>query len=486
MAIWKNLTKFAIMTKSANWANYLLKTLLAVYLVPSFMACANIVPPSGGPRDSIPPYKIVAKPKDSATNVTPKEVWIGFNEYINTMSIQENLIVSPNLKNTPLVESKLSTLRIRLNDSLAPNTTYRLQFGTAIRDVNEGNIAQNFSYVFSTGDHIDTGRIQGTVKLAETGRIDSSLVVVLQPTGNDTAIFKNRPLYFTKLNGKGKFAFDFLPYTQFNIFVLPNDYTKKYDDSTKLFAFNDKPVIANREKDSIRLFAFQAFQKGEKKKSSTTINKQAKRNTASLRYNKNLDGSEQDLLHSLHLTFESPVHLNDSFPILLADTLNKALEDYSVYVDSLANNTVIVDYAWPSSTKFHLIVPQNSIKDTLNNKLFKTDTLAFTTKSNNVYGSCIIRLNGYDQYKNPILLLTQDDKIKFSYPITKNLLNIAQLPSGEFQLKILEDENNNGKWDTGKYGFGNKNIQPEKVLILPNKLIIRANWDNELNLTINK
>ena len=65
-------------------------------------------------------------------------------------------------------------------------------------------------------------------------------------------------------------------------------------------------------------------------------------------------------------------------------------------------------------------------------------------------------------------------------------MNIAQLPPGEFQLKILEDANNNGSWDTGKYGFGNAPKQPEKVWILPYKLNIRADWENELNITINK
>ena len=42
--------------------------------------CANIVPPSGGPRDSIPPYAVYAKPKDSSTNIAPKEILISFNE----------------------------------------------------------------------------------------------------------------------------------------------------------------------------------------------------------------------------------------------------------------------------------------------------------------------------------------------------------------------------------------------------------------------
>jgi len=472
--------------KRYSWAAFFLNTLAAVYLVLSLVACANIVPPSGGPRDSIPPYRIMAKPKDSATNVQPKEIGIVFNEYITTTSLQENIVVSPTLKNNPLVESKLNNLRIRINDSLTPNTTYRIQFGTAIRDVNEGNIAQNFSYVFSTGNHIDSGRLQGTVYLAETGKVDSTLIVVLHPSNNDTAIFKNRPLYYTKINGKGKFAFDYLPQVAFNVFVVPNDYAKKYDDSTKLFAFSNEAVTASRTNDSIRLYAFQAFQRIEKKKAVGGNNKPVKRNTASLKYSKNLDGSEQDLLHPLHLIFENPILLNDSFPIVLADTFNKPLENFSVHKDSIAKNIVVIDYPWQALTKLHLIVPKNAIKDTLNNTLIKSDTVAFITKPLSAYGSCTLRINGYEQFKNPILLLTQDDKIRFSYPIKQNLLNIAQLPAGDFQLKILEDSNNNGNWDTGKYGFGFSNQQPEIIKLLPNKLNIRADWENELNIVINK
>ena len=474
------------MMKSTNWFPSLLKIFTAIYIVQSLMACANIVPPSGGPRDSIPPYRIVAKPKDSAVQVSPKEILIGFNEYITTNSLQENVIVSPLLKNNPLIEAKLNTIRIRITDTLAPNTTYQIQFGTAIRDVNEGNIAQNFKYVFSTGDHIDSGRLQGTVHLAETGRVDSTLIVVLHPIGNDSAIFKSKPLYYAKLNGKGKFAFDFLPFTRFNLFVVPNDYNKKYDDSTKLFAFADSAVTASRSKDSIHLYAFQAFKKMEKKKAVTINNKALKRNTASLKFSKNLDGGEQDLLHPLHLSFEVPIQLNDSFPIVLADTFNKPLDNYTVRRDSLANNIVVIQYPWQASMKLHLLVPQKSIKDSLNNILLKSDTVAFTTKALSAYGSCLIRISGYDQFSHPILLLTQDDKVNFSYPITQSLLNIAQLPAGEYQLKILQDSNQNGKWDTGMYGFGLGHQQPEKVIVLPYKLNIRADWDNELNLVINK
>jgi hypothetical protein len=194
---------------------------------------------------------------------------IGFNEYITSADIQSNLIISPTIKTTPLVDVRLNALRIRINDSLAPNTTYSLQFGNAIKDVNEGNIAKNFTYVFSTGNQIDTGKIVGYVHLAETGTVDSTLIVVLHPAGNDTAIFKNKPLYYTKLNGKGRFEFKFLPFSRFQLFVLPNDYVKKYDDSTKLFAFADNTIAVDTRIDTLQLFAFQAYKRTEKKKTNS-------------------------------------------------------------------------------------------------------------------------------------------------------------------------------------------------------------------------
>ncbi len=463
---------------------FLCKALIAIYLIQGLMSCANIVPPTGGPRDSIPAYRVFAKPKDSSIQVQPKEIIITFNEYINVSSIQENLIVSPTLKNTPLVESKLNSIRIRINDSLLKNTTYRIQFGNAIKDVNEGNTTSDFSYVFSTGESIDTGRLYGSVNLAETGNIDSTLIAVLQPAGNDTAIYKNRPNYYSKISGKGKFSFDYLPFHKFNLFVLPNDYTKRYDDSTKLFAFSDTTIEVNKQKDSIRLYVFQAYPKKEKKKS---INKtQLKRNTATLKYTKNLEGNELDLLKPLQLDFETPIHLLDSFPITLTDTFNRPLSNYNIHIDTLKPNTVSIDYAWMASTPYHLLLPKNAVKDSLNNFLVKTDTIKFITKPLTFYGSCIIRINGYDQYKNPLLLLTQDEKIMFKFPITQHLLNIAQLPPGDYQLKILVDDNNNGKWDSGSFGFGNPNKQPEKVLNIQTKLNIKADWDNEINISLNK
>jgi Bacterial Ig-like domain len=450
-------------------------------LIQLAVGCANIVPPAGGPKDTLAPYLIAAKPKDSATNVQPKEILIGFNEYITSADIQSNLIISPTIKTTPLVDVRLNALRIRINDSLAPNTTYSLQFGNAIKDVNEGNIAKNFTYVFSTGNQIDTGKIVGYVHLAETGAVDSTLIVVLHPAGNDTAIFKNKPLYYTKLNGKGRFEFKFLPYSRFQLFVLPNDYVKKYDDSTKLFAFADNTIAVDTKIDTLQLFAFQAYKRTEKKK-STTIAAKKTINTG-LRFNKSIEGNDQDILTPVKLSFDTKIKLNDSFPILLTDTLNKVIEDATIQIDS-TSQILSIQRGWNHDEKYRLILPQKSISDSLHNVLVKTDTIKFTIKPATAYGTVLIRTNGFQQFNHPVLLLTQDDKIKYSYPITQPIIRIPLILPGDFVLKILEDENNNGVWDTGVYGQQKR--QPEKIRLLGTSISIKADWENEFNIILKK
>ncbi len=455
---------------------------LAAFTLIQIGGCANIVPPSGGPRDSIPPYAVYAKPKDSTVNIAPKEILISFNEYITTNALQEQLIVSPSIKNNPLVDQRLNMVRIRLSDSLNANTTYSLQFGNSLRDVNEGNIAKNFTYVFSTGDHIDTGKIYGKVSIAETGLVDSSLIAVLHPVEKDAAIFKDKPTYYTRLNGQGAFEFNFLPATDFNIYIVPNDYTKRYDDSTKLFAFLNSTVNASQTKDSIQLYAFEATPKKEKKSAAIAAAKNTKRQSPVLKYTSNLEGKEKDILSSLILNFETVIRLNDSFKIQITD-INFAKQDgIEVAVNTQNNHQVAVNFPWEANTDYTLLLPQKSIQDTLANSLVKSDTIRFKTKPTSSYGTALLRINGFQQFEHPVLLLTQDQKVKFSFPITEQILRIPLLPPGDYQLKLLTDLNQNGRWDTGKF-IGNK-LQPEQVRNLKLILNIRSNWDNEMNLIL--
>src|SRR5262249_55127057 len=125
--------------------------------------CANIFPPEGGLKDSIPPVLVKASPADSSKNFEGNRIVLTFDEFVQIQNPRENLIVSPLPKIDPQVESKLRTVTIRLKDTLEPNTTYSLNFGNAIKDINEGNTAKNFTYLFSTGTRFDSLTLSGKV-----------------------------------------------------------------------------------------------------------------------------------------------------------------------------------------------------------------------------------------------------------------------------------------------------------------------------------
>jgi hypothetical protein len=141
-------------------------------------SCGNIIPPSGGARDTIPPILVTALPAQQTTNFTAQKILLTFNEYVQLANVQQKLIIAPNPINTPQIDSKLKTVTIRLKDSLLANTTYSINFGDAIQDINESNAIKNFTYLFSTGEYVDSNTIAGKVFIAETGLVDTTLIVV--------------------------------------------------------------------------------------------------------------------------------------------------------------------------------------------------------------------------------------------------------------------------------------------------------------------
>jgi hypothetical protein len=182
------------------------------------------------------------------------------------------------------------------------------------------------------------------------------------------------------------------------------------------------------------------------------------------------------------LNFETPISLNDSFIIQITDTNLVKKEAAVLAINPQNKQQVEIDFPWEADTDYKLVLPQKSIKDSLSNFLVKADTLRFKTKPESSYGTAILRINGFQQFEHPVLLLIQDQKVKFSYPITQNLLRIDLLPPGDYQLKLLSDANQNGRWDTGK--FIGKKLQPELVRNLNLILNIKSKWDNEMNLIL--
>ena len=80
--------------------------------------CANIIPPQGGPRDSIPPVLLKATPVDSTRNFTGNKIVFTFDEFVDVQAVQENLSVSPSPRINPSVDFKLNTVTVKLKPIL--------------------------------------------------------------------------------------------------------------------------------------------------------------------------------------------------------------------------------------------------------------------------------------------------------------------------------------------------------------------------------
>lgn len=451
--------------------------------------CANIIPPTGGPRDSLPPNLVTVKPADSTRSFNAKKIVFEFDEFVSLDNIQENLLVSPTPKRNPTIESKLRTVTVDIKDTLEPNTTYSINFGKAIKDVNEGNILREFTYVFSTGRTIDSLEISGRVIVAQTAKPDSTLIVVLHTSLDDSAVIKQTPRFVTRLDSTGNFRFRNLPPDTFAIYALKDEGgQRKYMSSQQLLAFADSPVSSIKNA-PLTLYAYQerdtAKPKTEEKPAAPPKQngpragaKQEKR----LRLESSVNSGKLGLLDTFHFQFRAaPLKYFDSSKVILTSETYTPLTGYRFVMDTSKQKVTLL-YPWAENTQYRLIIDTAFAEDTAGNKLVKTDTLDFQTAKESEYGLVRLRIMNLDFTQNPVLLFVQSDQVKFSYPLKSREFYARLFQPGEYELRLLFDTNRNGVWDPGEF-FG-KHIQPEKVRLIPRKLNVKANWDNEVDITL--
>jgi hypothetical protein len=189
------------------------------------VSCAKPVSPQGGPKDENPPIVVACDPPNLATHFKGKSFRIDFNEFINLKNPATEIFISPPLKSA--LDSKLrgKSLVVKFEDTLAPNTTYSIMFGNSIIDLTEGNILKGFTYVFSTGDFVDSLSLGGYLKTAFDLKAQKDVFVELYINNNDTIPFDSLPLrvapyYISKTDEQGNFIFHNLQNKEFKLFAL--------------------------------------------------------------------------------------------------------------------------------------------------------------------------------------------------------------------------------------------------------------------------
>lgn len=208
-----------------------------------FFSCAQIGTPNGGIYDRIPPKAKSSKPPHNSTNFKEKSFEIVFDEYISTENTSEEMIISPPLKNKPVVKAHLKTLKVSWTDTLEENTTYIFDFGSSIIDYTEGNRLNNFVYSFSTGNVIDTLEYKGKVLEAYSLKPVAKKYVMLYKSEEKDIAKKEKPSYITRTDSNGNYHFQNIAKGTYQILALDDkNQNLIYDLSNEGIAFSKERV----------------------------------------------------------------------------------------------------------------------------------------------------------------------------------------------------------------------------------------------------
>ena len=211
-------------------------------------SCANTTtPPTGGPKDTIPPIITEIYPVLNQVNVPTKktQLVIKFNEYV-TVKDPKSLYLSPPLEKSPKFKLKGKGVVVYFESDLDSNKTYTLDLTNAIGDNNEGNMYPGFTLVFSTGDGIDSMMVTGIVQDCNSLKPLKGATVMLYKDHADSAIFLKRPDAAIKTDEWGYFCLRNIQDTVYRMYaIIDENNNNKYDPETEKVAFIDtlvKPV----------------------------------------------------------------------------------------------------------------------------------------------------------------------------------------------------------------------------------------------------
>ena len=553
-----------------------------------FFSCAQIVAPGGGKKDTTPPRVVKYTPDSAQTNFNSKSIQITFDEFVQLKDLNNQLIISPPLKNTPEITIKNKSLNIVFSkkDTLKQNTTYCISFGNAIQDITENNPKENFKYIFSTGSFIDSLVLNGKVENGFNHSTEKGLLVLLYDNFDDSVVYKHLPDYFSKTKEDGTFQINNIKEGKYKLVVIKDANSNyKYDGESESIGFIEIPIDI-KEKKKILIDLFQETPKKLYLKKATydtygkivfVFNKSAdslqvqpinftfKDNDVLLDYSKNRDtlnywfrnidkdilklrllngtkvmdtleyklitkdealkskkhplklnlinnfnGNQSfDLNNEIKLVFNHPIDkIKDSVKIILKEdsVLIKNITEYNYhkyYYNQISierqgklDSTNIEDLNNPGTTfiapvqrfelfapskentKYHLFIPPGTFTDFfgITNDTIKID---FKTKDEKYYGTVKLKVTLPEENKKYILQLLDDKEnvIQEDFLSGSETINYKFLHPQQYKLKLIYDDNKNGKWDTGNYI---KKIQPEKVIYYDGVINIRSNWDLDL------
>lgn len=494
-------------------------------------SCAQIVIPDGGQKDEKPPALLKSIPQQKTLGVYPSNIDLYFDENVEVKNPSENISVTPEISSIPKIKVKKNKIELQLEkDSLKPNTTYCINFGNSIVDVNEGNILENFYYTFSTGNSIDTAAAYGRILTIKENK----------PAEKSTVILKNiftSANYKTFTDKKGEWIINNIASGNYSLLVFKDNNSNQSLDMYE-FYYQDTININDRPKSiTSKLIEFQPNLNSLNLKTvkcnyinENTISLKLNKppiTTKSIKYSFDTDLTKKDyfniistnkpdsflILHpysvkdTLILTIQTdtlqiftipqpkkrkkeiislsavnlisrkgdPIYITSTIPIKLINSdkikINGqssgfAITNITPYKLSVSSN---------DNASNEIIFDSGALTD-INGEENRGDTIIIKVATDEETGSYeFVIKDTINNYKGTVIAKISNSFNEYTITTELNKINkIKGLLPSNYSIEIWEDENSNGLWDEGNY-YEKKN--PEKIILLKDFISIKPNWD---------
>jgi hypothetical protein len=310
---------------------------ILAYIVGSGCAAGGQL--TGGPKDVSPPLlNEELSPLGQKTNFIPSKLEFFFDEFVQVKDPAKQVLVSPPLTYIPKVRErgKKVIFEFDTKEVLRNDATYTINFGESIVDFREGNKLTNFTYVFSTGDYIDSLSLKGQIINALTNKGDEDIVVFLYDNTHDSIVRSEKPLYFAKPDKNGFFEFRNIKSDTFKIFAISDkNLNYKYDLENEKIAFPDSLYFLDT-----------SFQKSITLRSSLPVPELKKLTHETRTYGQAI------------IQYNTPI--KSAFPVTLSDST-------VIFSTDIQNDSLIVYYETKSDS-FQLYLPGDTLQIKPGNK----------------------------------------------------------------------------------------------------------------------
>lgn len=510
------------------------------------ISCAIQSSPTGGEKDTTPPQVVREIPTGRSTNINIQSLVIEFDEYIEVRDFSRQFLSSPPIDGKIKQTLKGKRLILEWSDTLLPNTTYTFSFGNCIKDITEGNAQTEYKYVFSTGEYLDSQFVSGKVIDAYTNQpIEGALVGLYPSETTDSAIRETKPTYYSLTNKEGRYDIENIKLGDYRVLAFQDiDFNYIYSGNAEMLGFPDSiinssknPTISLSLSKPLPSFKFyrarykdfgqaqfffnagvqdlqienldQTNQKsgylltGEKADTLTywfqpvvpgdsliiQISSESQSFIDTIRLNIATKDTTKFILTSTTKTFtitpgekvrissSTPIHETIAESILLNIDSNRTTCPYTIvdhqHLDILPEIK--------NGQKAELILLPGAIRDLYGRA--NPDTMIYKIACPLESDLAILRLNIQSASKTQKIIEIYN-KAGIAYHTTfrdQLLMDIPHLRPGTYDIRVIYDSNEDGIWNPAK---PMEKIQPERVIYHPSATELRANWELDLNWSI--